>query len=92
MATQTLLTIEDLERLPPPENGIGYELSKGELIVLPMTNYDHDYVKNEIGWLLGTFVREQGLGMVFVESTFKTKNGPQARCGVRGNDQVGRDL
>ena len=75
MATQTLLTPEDLEHMPPPESGGEYELSHGELIVTPMATLEHDDVKSEIGTLLRTFANAHRLGRVLTEATFKIGDG-----------------
>jgi Uma2 family endonuclease len=61
MATpKTLLTAEDLYSMP--ENGAGYELVNGELIEVTPPGWDHGVVVGNGAIIIGTFVKERGLG------------------------------
>lgn len=75
MGTQTAaLTPEDLLTLPPPKDGKGYELSKGELIVVPYAKWPHEEAKARISELLILHVAPQRLGRIYVESGFRLTN------------------
>ena len=62
-----LLTADDL--LAIPEDGKRYELVRGELIEMPPPGFAHGIVVDNIGWLIGTFIRQNGLGFVSTSET-----------------------
>ena len=68
MATRTLLTADDLLRLP--KDGKRYELVKGELVEMAPPGGQHGEIVGRIAALLGSFVLRQGLGGVLVEAGF----------------------
>ena len=75
MTTRTLLTVNDFVNLPELEDGTRYELSHGELIVLPMSRPIHNRVKTRFCWLIQSFLEEHELGEVVVEGEFKIGDG-----------------
>ncbi|NLG69864.1 MAG: Uma2 family endonuclease [Firmicutes bacterium] len=79
MATRTLLTADDLLRLP--KDGKRYELVKGELVEMAPPGCEHGEIAGRIAALLGSFVLRQGLGAVLVEAGFLlTKNPDTVRA------------
>ncbi|MBI2876278.1 MAG: Uma2 family endonuclease [Candidatus Tectomicrobia bacterium] len=81
MATKTLLTGEDLLRMP--DDGKRYELVKGELVEMAPPGEVHGVYASRINRLLGTFVEENDLGTVGIESGFYLERDPDT---VRGPD------
>jgi len=67
MATKTLLTVEDYIKLDEPE-GVQYELSEGELIVTPPTNYYHNEVRDWMNGQLRACIEPRKLGIVTSET------------------------
>ena len=70
MATKTLLTIEQFDQLPEKE-GILYELSEGEPFTVTEPMPRHNKVRDEIARIMGNFVEEHKLGMVFAENGYQ---------------------
>jgi Uma2 family endonuclease len=70
MATKTLLTIEQFERLPE-EEGKKMELDEGELKVMSPAMPRHDRVQTRMSSELDLFTRAHRLGAVFGECPFK---------------------
>jgi len=68
MASKTLLTIEEYERLRPPD-GVRYELNEGELIEMTLPTPKHNLVVAQIQFLLHEFAYPRKLGRVFPSST-----------------------
>ena len=64
------MTPADLLTLPPPTDGKGYELSKGALVVRPMTGRIHEETKITASLLVGNFAHSRDLGRVYVETGF----------------------
>src|ERR1039457_6356159 len=64
MSTKTLLTADELERMPD-DDSVQTELDEGELITMPPTALDHGYYENEIGAILREFVKRHRLGRVY---------------------------
>lgn len=64
---KTLLTAEELLRLPTP--GCRLELVKGELYEMPPAGASHGDIAMEIGSRLREHVRANGLGRVFAAET-----------------------
>ena len=81
MVTKTLLTGEDLLRMP--DDGKRYELIRGELIEMTPPGETHGKCAARIGRLVDEFVEENDLGTVGVESGFYLERNPDT---VRGPD------
>lgn len=62
-----LLTAEDLLALA--DDGKRYELVRGELIEMPPPGFAHGMVVDNIGWLVGTFIRQNSLAFVSTSET-----------------------
>ena len=73
MATKTLLTIEDLLRLPDRE-GVIYELNKGELVTVTPPQLRHNRVRQKIELKLVNLVEERHLGEVTSDTGFILAN------------------
>ncbi len=69
MATKTLLTIEDVLRLPDKE-GVIHELNKGELVIVTPPQLRHNRVRQRIEIKLVNFVEERKLGEITSETGF----------------------
>lgn len=74
MATQTLLTANDLLRLP--EDGRRYELVEGQLRVMAPPGDEHAEIAGVLAEILGAFVRRHGMGRVLVEGGFLLSHNP----------------
>lgn len=70
MATKTLLTIEQFDRLPVSE-GILYELNQGEVVTITEPMPRHNWVRDNIARLMGSFLEERKLGRVFLETGYQ---------------------
>ena len=57
MATKTWISAEEYEALPEAENGVEYELSEGELIVVPSPMLFHNRMRDEILVRFHVFLR-----------------------------------
>jgi Uma2 family endonuclease len=68
MATRTLLTLEEFERLPDDE--MIHELSKGELISVTYPKFGHSKVALRLQRRLMFFVEERQLGGVYPETGY----------------------
>ncbi|MBI3945615.1 MAG: Uma2 family endonuclease [Armatimonadetes bacterium] len=79
--TTTLLTAEDLQRLP--ENGKQFELVRGELIEVSPPGIEHGTRAVRIANLIDEYAEAHGLGTVAVESGFRLSRDPDT---VRGPD------
>ena len=79
MTTQkNLLTVDDLMAMP--DDGKRYELIRGALIEMPPPGIMHTVVTDQIGWQIGSFVRQNNLPFV---------GGPEAAAYIeRGPDTV----
>jgi Uma2 family endonuclease len=64
MSTKTLLTADELERMPD-DDSVRTELDEGELITMPPTGLEHGYRENEIGSILRSYVKRNRLGRVY---------------------------
>lgn len=69
MATKTLLTVEQFERLP--DDGMRHELDEGELISMPPTFGLHGKVLTETVYMLRSFVGPHSLGLVVTDTGFR---------------------
>jgi Uma2 family endonuclease len=71
MSTKTLLTIDQLERLPEVE-GLSYELDQGELVEVPSASYLHNRIRDELMYLLQSHLRgHKNQGTVISEQWFR---------------------
>ena len=64
MSTKTLMTAEELERMPD-DDSVRTELDEGELITMPPAGGEHSNFGVEIGSLLNSFVKRHRLGKVY---------------------------
>ena len=62
MSATTLMTAEELERMP--HDGYRRELVSGELTTMTPTGFEHGEVILRLGGMLDAFVRKHGLGRV----------------------------
>lgn len=72
--TPTLMTAEELERLP--DNGTHYELVKGELVEMAPPGGEHGGLAIDIGGPLNAHVKQNKLGRVLVETGYKLARNP----------------
>ena len=68
MASKTLLTAADLERMPDDDSA-RHELIEGELITMPPAAEDHGYDELKLASTLYVFVRKHKLGRVYPGDT-----------------------
>jgi Uma2 family endonuclease len=68
MSTKTLLTADELERMPDDDT-VQIELDEGELITMPPAGGEHGYIELGIGSDLRVFVRKHKLGRVYGAET-----------------------
>ena len=73
MASKTLLTLEQFERLP--DDGMRHELDEGELISMPPPLGEHGIIQNGTAYLLTDLVKPRSLGIVFTETGFRLTPG-----------------
>jgi len=64
MSTKTLLTADDLARMPD-DDSVQLELDEGELISMPPAGEDHGYIELDLASLLQQFVKKNKLGRVY---------------------------
>jgi Uma2 family endonuclease len=57
-------TRADLDRLPD-DDGNRYEIIDGELLVTPAPRPAHEFIIDELGWLLEEYCRREGIGRAF---------------------------
>src|SRR5215472_14279167 len=69
MATSTLLTIDDFERLPA-EMAENHELVNGELVDVSGNNPEHNDLRDYLGDAMRSVVRKGGLGKVMAEQEY----------------------
>lgn len=74
MSTRTLLTSDDLWKIVA--DGSRYELSKGELVPMTPVGIRHAAVVSNLDRLLGTYVKQNGLGIVGPEGGFRLHRDP----------------
>jgi Uma2 family endonuclease len=74
MATTKLWTVEEVERLP--DDNFRYALVKGVLYRMPPTMPRHGRITNTAGRLIGNFVADHGLGVVYDQSGFIFERDP----------------
>jgi len=63
VATRTKLTYEDYETFPDDSNR--YEIIDGEVVGSPPPITAHQWASAELTWLLGSHIRQRGLGRLF---------------------------
>jgi Uma2 family endonuclease len=86
MATQTAFTLDQFLELPEREDdGTQYELSEGELIVLPSPGYRHGIILMNAGRILGVALDRKRYLITGADSGFILKADPLAAT-VRGPD------
>jgi Uma2 family endonuclease len=68
MVTKTLLTADDLARMPD-DASVQVELDEGELITMPPAGFEHGECENQIMFLLAKHVRKNKLGKVVTGDT-----------------------
>jgi Uma2 family endonuclease len=85
MATRTTLTLDQFRELPEREDGTHYELSHGELIILPPPGYKHGAIIARITRLLGNQLPEEDYIVVSGDAGFLLDPNPEAAT-VRGAD------
>jgi Uma2 family endonuclease len=69
MATKTLLTIEQFDRLPDRDDVL-YELDEGELLTMSRPLPRHNLVRESATCHIGNFVENRHLGRILVETEF----------------------
>src|SRR5690242_11823984 len=69
MATSTLLTIDDFERLPA-EMAENHELVNGELVDVSGNDPEHNWLRDFLARLMYPIVSNAGLGRVITEQEF----------------------
>jgi len=70
MAIETLLTIQQFDRLPVKE-GVLYELNKGGLVAMTEPTPRHNWVRDNVAAAIREFAHPQNLGRVFVETGYQ---------------------
>jgi Uma2 family endonuclease len=68
MATRTLLTADDLARMPD-DASVQIELDEGKLITMPPAGEEHGHVGMDLALLIGHFVKAKKLGRVYGADT-----------------------
>lgn len=68
MATKTLMSMEEFERLP--DDGMLHELSEGELIAVTRPKFQHGWIAQTINEELVRCAKGKGLGVVFSEMAY----------------------
>jgi len=68
MSTAARITTAD-ELLRMPDDGFRYDLVEGELHKMTPAGSEHGAIAQSLGWRLGKFVEDHGLGQVFAAET-----------------------
>jgi Uma2 family endonuclease len=68
MSTKTLITADDLARMPD-DDSVRTELDEGELISMPPAGEEHGFCGFNVALLLGTYVKKHKLGRVYIADT-----------------------
>ena len=74
MGTKTFLTVEQFDQLPEKE-GVLYELNEGEVVVMTEPMPRHNIVRDNVAFLLRSFVQPSKLGTVFTETGYRLTAG-----------------
>lgn len=78
------MTADDLLRLP--DDGLRYELAKGELVQMPPAGHEHGELAMRLGWRLAQHVEANDLGKVYAAETgFRLASDPDT---VRAADSA----
>ena len=75
MIAKTLITAEELLRIPEPEQGGGYELDEGELVYVSPNSFEQSSVILRLWGLMNELVARQALGVVTVDTWFEIAPG-----------------
>jgi len=78
-----LITAAEFLAMPNPDDGLKYELFRGEIVTVSRPHLLHGFVQINIGILLGVFAKANRLGRVYSESGVVTERDPDS---VRGPD------
>lgn len=70
VATRTLMTVEQFERLPE-QAGVRYELDHGELLEVSGPNYQHNRVRDKVITALNNFIDAAKIGEAVAEQEFR---------------------
>ena len=68
MNTRTLLSVEEFERLPEPEEGGGYELDEGEAVYVSPNSLEQGEIIYRIYALLKEWAKSNDRGLVAPDS------------------------
>lgn len=80
MAPRTLMTVEDVRRLP--DDDLRYDLIDGELICMAPAGEEHGALTMGLGARIWNFVRQRALGTVFAAETgFVLRRSPDVLMG-----------
>ncbi len=71
-----LWTIEDLDAME--DNGVQYELLRGELIEVPGAKFEHGFLVGRLMRLFGNFVDQHDLGIVSNNCAFSLRTDPDS--------------
>jgi Uma2 family endonuclease len=71
LTTKMLLTVEDMECTPKPEEGGGYELDEGELIYMSPNSMEQGEIIYRCYRLLKDFVEAHSLGLALADTWFE---------------------
>lgn len=81
MGAKTLLTADDLARIPQPEDSdVLMELDEGELITMPPAGFEHGFRGYRIGWILGNHIFKYDLGHIYTSETGFRLASTTVRC------------
>ena len=75
MSTRTLLSIEEFERLPEPEQGGGYELDEGEAVYVSPNSYEQAEIIQRIYAPLKAWAHANNRGLVASDAWFEHARG-----------------
>ena len=70
MGTQTLLTLEEFDRLPVVE-GVLYELDEGDVLTMTEPMPRHNLIRDNVAAALRDFAHPRSLGRVFLETGYQ---------------------
>ncbi len=75
MSARTLLTTDELERLPKPEKGGGYELDEGEPVYVSPNSFEQWKIIHRIYVLLEEWAKAKNRGLVAGDTWFELAPG-----------------
>jgi Uma2 family endonuclease len=82
-ATSQLLTAEEFFALPDPKDGSKQELVRGKVVTMAGPGVEHGEVQGNVYFQIKTFLKQNQIGRVVVESAIVTERKPDT---VRGPD------